>query len=117
VVSNLLRGILLVISFDRRFIQYFNKGMFMVFGEMLYQTLVSNSLIPLYSAKSGQWLKIYSLPKGLLRAQFIRFGIHEGERVQCIERLPGGTIVLQKNRQQIAIGHLLAKQIFVFILE
>jgi ferrous iron transport protein A len=48
-----------------------------------------------------------------LRAQFIRLGISEGERVTCLERLPGGTIVIQKNRQQIALGHKLAKEIFV----
>ena len=51
-----------------------------------------------------------------MRAQFIRVGIHEGEKVRCLERLPGGTIVLQKNRQQIAIGHQLAKQILVTVL-
>jgi ferrous iron transport protein A len=49
-------------------------------------------------------------------AQFIRFGIHEGQRVRCIERLPGGTVVLQKNRQQIAIGHTLARQVFVVVI-
>jgi ferrous iron transport protein A len=53
----------------------------------------------------------------LLRAQFIRIGISEGERIKCIERLPGGTIVIQKNRQQIAIGHLLATQILVVVIE
>lgn len=76
----------------------------------------SRHIVSLYAAKTGEWLKIHSLPHGLLRAQFIRFGINEGERVRCIERLPGGTIVLQKNRQQITIGHLMAKQIFVFVL-
>ncbi|HEV8539393.1 MAG TPA: ferrous iron transport protein A [Bacteroidota bacterium] len=73
--------------------------------------------ISLYNAIKGQWLRIFSLPNGLLRSQFIRFGINEGERVRCIERLPGGTIVLQKNRQQVAIGHLLAKEIFVLVLQ
>jgi len=72
---------------------------------------------PLSTMKAGSWLKIHTIPKGVLRAQFIRFGIHEGERVQCIERLPGGTVVLQKHRQQIAIGHLLARQILVSILD
>jgi Fe2+ transport system protein FeoA len=71
----------------------------------------------LYGARAGQWLKIHTLPQGILRAQFIRFGIHEGERVLCIERLPGGTIVIQKNRQEITIGHTLAKQIYVVVLQ
>ena len=70
----------------------------------------------MYNAITGQWLKIHSLPHGLLRAQFIRLGINEGERVKCVERLPGGTIVIQKNRQQITIGHLLAQKIFVLVL-
>lgn len=61
-------------------------------------------------------MRIHSLPRGLVRAQFIRFGIHEGEKVHCYEKLPGGTVVIQKHRQQIAIGHKLAKEIMVTIL-
>ncbi len=56
------------------------------------------------------------MPAGTLRAQFIRVGISEGEKVKCLERLPGGTVVLQKNRQQIAVGHQLARQILVIVL-
>ncbi len=70
----------------------------------------------LFHSRAGSWIKILSLPAGTLRAQFIRVGIHEGERVRCIERLPGGTMILQKNRQQIAVGHQLAKQISVLLL-
>ncbi len=73
--------------------------------------------IALSAVKKGTWVRIHSLPRGVVRAQFIRFGIHEGEKVQCIERLPGGTIVLQKNRQQVALGHLLAGQILVEPIE
>jgi ferrous iron transport protein A len=75
------------------------------------------NMIPLNYSPAGQWLRICSIPSGIIFTQFIRFGISEGERILCIERLPGGTIVVQKNRQQIAIGHNLAKQIFVVILE
>jgi ferrous iron transport protein A len=74
------------------------------------------NVVSLFTASTGQWLKIHSIPEGHFRSQFIRFGIHEGERAQCIERLPGGTIVLQKNRRQIAIGHTIAKQIMVIVL-
>lgn len=66
--------------------------------------------------KRGEWVKITSLPQGVLKAQFVRLGIHEGEKVRCLERLPGGTIVLQKNRQQIAIGKKLAEQIGVKVI-
>lgn len=72
--------------------------------------------ISMSNASAGQWLKIFALPEGSLRSQFIRFGIYEGERVQCLERLPGGTIVIQKHRQQITIGSQLARQILVMIL-
>ena len=69
--------------------------------------------IPLILVRAGNSVKIVSVPRGTLRAQFIRLGISEGERVVCLERLPGGTIVIQKNRQQIALGHKLARQIVV----
>lgn len=71
----------------------------------------------LVDAASGQFLMIVSVPAGVTRAQFIRVGIHEGERVQCLERLPGGTVVLKKNRQQIAVGHQLAEKISVVPVE
>jgi Fe2+ transport system protein FeoA len=67
----------------------------------------------LVSVKAGCSVRILSVPDGTVRAQFIRLGISEGERVTCLERLPGGTIVLQKNRQQIALGHKLARQVVV----
>lgn len=68
-------------------------------------------------AVSGQSLKIFSLPGGILHAQFVRLGFHEGQRVRCLERLPGGTVILQKNRQQIAVGYSLAKHIVVVATE
>lgn len=69
--------------------------------------------IPLVLVKAGNPVKIISVPQGKNRAQFIRLGINEGERVICLERLPGGTVVIQKKQQQIALGHRLAKQIIV----
>ena len=74
-------------------------------------------IIPLFKSKMGQYIRIHSLPKGKLKAYFIRLGIREGEYVKCFERLPGGTVVIQKNRQQIAIGHELAREILVMIVE
>jgi Fe2+ transport system protein FeoA len=72
--------------------------------------------ISLYTARTGQHLKIVLIPRGPVGSQFIRMGIHEGEKVRCLERLPGGTIVLQKHRQQIAVGHELARQIEVMVI-
>lgn len=54
-----------------------------------------------------------ALPQGLMKVQLIRLGISEGDRIFCLERLPGGTVVIQKNRQEIALGHELAKQILI----
>ena len=78
--------------------------------------MLDKNNMSLSSSKTGQHLKIVSVPHGTLKAQFVRLGIHEGEKVKCLERLPGGTIVVQKNRQQIAIGHQLAKQIMVVVV-
>jgi Fe2+ transport system protein FeoA len=37
----------------------------------------------------------------------------EGEEIRCIERLPGGTVVIGKSRQEIAIGAALAETILI----
>ena len=70
----------------------------------------------LHNATAGTWIKIVTLPLDVIGARFVRLGITPGCKVQCIERLPGGTIVIQKNRQQVAIGHALAEQIAVVII-
>ena len=64
-------------------------------------------------AKKGNRYVIVDLPEGKSGAQLVRLGIHKGEIVRCLERLPGGTIVVQKNRQEIALGVSLAKTIVI----
>lgn len=71
----------------------------------------------LNTIKTGEIIKIVSIPHGLIGAQFVRLGIHTGEKLQCLEKLPGGTIVLRKNRRQIAIGREFAKQIYVSLID
>lgn len=73
------------------------------------------SKITLDKARKGNKLIIVNLPSGNLKVQLIRLGITEGDSVICAERLPGGTIVLQKNRQEIAIGYDLAKKIKIIL--
>lgn len=73
------------------------------------------SKITLDKAKKGNKIIIVNLPSGNLKIQLIRLGITEGDSVICSERLPGGTIVLQKNRQEIAIGYDLAKKIKIIL--
>lgn len=72
-----------------------------------------NAMFSLFESSTGQGLRIRSIPSGSMRTLFLRLGVNEGEIVRCFERLPGGTVVIQKNRQQIAIGRKLAKKIMV----
>jgi len=67
----------------------------------------------LEKSKKGQLVKIISIPNQTVRAQAIRFGIAEGENVVCQEVIPLGPVILQKNKQEIAIGRKLASQIKV----
>ncbi len=69
--------------------------------------------LPLTGVRRGTALMIVSVPEGRSRTQLIRLGIMKGEIVRCIERLPGGTVVIEKNRQEISIGASLAKTILV----
>lgn len=73
------------------------------------------SNITLDKAKKGTFVTIVTLPSGLFKMQLIRLGLTEGMKVYCLERLPGGTIVIQRNRQEIAIGFDLAKKINITI--
>jgi Fe2+ transport system protein FeoA len=66
-------------------------------------------------AKRGRPVTILNLPVGEIKSQLIRLGISEGDTIRCLERLPGGTIIIQKNRQEIAIGFDLAKKINVLV--
>lgn len=69
--------------------------------------------VPLHSVTKGSILTIIDIPQGRSREQLIRLGILKGELIKCLERLPGGTVVIEKNRQEIAIGASLAKTILV----
>jgi Fe2+ transport system protein FeoA len=67
----------------------------------------------LADVKKGQTFKILSIPNDIVRAQAIRFGIAEGAVVTCDELIPAGPVILKKNRQEIAVGYGLAKEILV----
>ena len=51
------------------------------------------------------------------RTQLIRLGLNEGETVRVIQRMPGGTVVIEKGRREIALGAALAKRILVESIE
>ncbi len=61
--------------------------------------------------KRGQSFKINNIHNETIRSQAIRFGIAEGEWLTCEEVVPAGPIVIRKNRQQIALGRQLAREI------
>jgi Fe2+ transport system protein FeoA len=78
--------------------------------------MTENKLVPLYKIKKGSRVWIVQMPEGKGKNQLIRLGISKGEFFRCLERLPGGTIVIEKNRREIAIGMTLAKSIFVTVV-
>ena len=69
--------------------------------------------IPLHQVAKGSRLIILDIPEGRSKEQLIRLGVVKGEFIRCLERLPGGTVVIKKHRQEIAIGVTLARSIVV----
>ena len=55
--------------------------------------------------------RIERLPSGDIRSHFIRIGMVEGAVVSCLQRLPGGTVVLEVSRQEVALSGDLADAI------
>ncbi|MBK8910349.1 MAG: ferrous iron transport protein A [Chlorobi bacterium] len=74
--------------------------------------------VPLVNLRKGDRGVILALPEhSELRSQCIRLGICLGAHLQCSQRLPGGTIVIEIGRQEIAIGKALAEGIEVSMEE
>lgn len=70
------------------------------------------SLMFLNEIKSGQNFKVALIPQEL-KTILMRLGICEGEELSCINKIPGGPIVLVKDLQEIAIGENYSKRIEV----
>ena len=75
--------------------------------------MTEDKLLPLNKIHIGSRVWIVKVPDGKAKSQLIRLGFSKGEFIKCLERLPGGTVVIEKNRREIAIGASLAKKIFV----
>ncbi|CUS77741.1 FeoA domain-containing protein, partial [Candidatus Kryptonium thompsonii] len=43
----------------------------------------------------------------------VRLGVTEGVKIKCAYKLPGGTVVISKQHQEIAVGSEIAKKIIV----
>lgn len=67
----------------------------------------------LADVKKNQQFKILSVPDDVIRAQTIRFGINSGSIVSCDEIIPAGPVIVRKNKQEIAVGNNLAKEIVI----
>lgn len=61
--------------------------------------------------RPGQEATIAEIPDSTARAQALRFGMGGGASVLCVSVIPGGPVVLRSGRQEIAIGHGLARRI------
>lgn len=70
-------------------------------------------MMTLDKVKRGQKIRLCSIPGEEVRAQAIRFGLTEGQIVTCSEIMPAGPVVVQRSRQEIAIGRGLAQDIQV----
>jgi ferrous iron transport protein A len=75
--------------------------------------MTRDNAVPLHTISKGSRVLIVEVPEGKGKSQLIRLGILKGEFIKCLERLPGGTMVIEKNRREVAIGMTLAKTIFV----
>ena len=69
--------------------------------------------LTLSELSSGLDFKIIKIPDGDIKFQFMRLGVYEGEKLRCVRKLPGGTIIIGRAHQQIAVGSELAKKIIV----
>ena len=67
------------------------------------------------AARKDNRLIVRHIPDGRSRTQLITLGIVEGEEIRIVERMPGGTVVVEKNGREIAIGAALARTIRVEI--
>ena len=63
--------------------------------------------------KKGSFIKINEIKDSSIKNYLIRFGIEEGSEVQCYEKIYKGPVIIKFNRQEIAFGHELAKNILV----
>lgn len=67
--------------------------------------------------KRGHRVKIKKIPDKLIHAQAMRFGIAEGAEVECIEKIPGGPVIIRKRFQEIAVGRRLAENITISVVQ
>lgn len=70
----------------------------------------------LHEIKSNQDFFVKRIP-GDIKAELMRLGVCEGDKLKSLIKIPQGPIVIMKDLQEIAIGENLSKQIEVESLE
>jgi Fe2+ transport system protein FeoA len=71
------------------------------------------SEMKLSTLRKGMRARIAQLPEGEMRSHFIRIGLMEGAIISCLEKLPGGTVVLGFHHQEVALSGELAESIAI----
>ncbi len=74
---------------------------------------MSGEIMRLKDVEPGAEIEIFQLPDETIKTQFVRLGITEGTKVKCAHKLPGGTVVIVKRHQEIAVGSDIAGKILV----
>lgn len=67
----------------------------------------------LADVKRGDTFEITVIPDDIVRAQAMRFGITEGAKISCVEKIFAGPVIIKRNLQEIAVGRNLAKRITI----
>jgi len=67
----------------------------------------------LNQVKKGEYIEISQINDSEVKNHLIRFGIDTGSRIQCFQKIYNGPVVIKFNRQQIALGQEIAKNIMV----
>jgi len=66
--------------------------------------------------KRGDLIKIVSITDARTKEQALRMGIDEGSVLTCAEVIPAGPVVLGLNRQELAVGRAVARNINIEVL-
>ncbi|MGI6037422.1 MAG: FeoA family protein [Limnochordia bacterium] len=66
----------------------------------------------LHDVKPNQHFLVRRISDDTVRLQAIRLGLCPGTRLECLERVFGGPVVVRFGQQELAIGAGLAKEIY-----
>mgnify|MGYP000066450695 CR=1 FL=1 len=72
--------------------------------------ILNNTHAKLNQARAGEKFILEFIPSSI-KAELIRMGLCEGDKIECLAKIPGGPVVLIKDLQEIAIGNNYAKDI------